>query len=361
MLESKKVLIIANSGRMLAQMLKKAGYDVVVIDCFSDTDTQALSLECIKVNSLALEHIKLAICILTSRYKLSFAIIGSGFERYFSSLKFLHQKLKVLGNPASVFSAVQNKAHFFSTLKQLKVPYPEVSFQMPEFNDDWLIKPMQGEGGLGIKKFERLREKNDTCYWQRFINGFPLSALFIANGSSFKICGFHKQQVVSINGDEFVFSGIISYPGLDSEIKAQLNGWVSSLVNEFGLIGLNSVDFILENNHCYVLEVNPRPSASMQLYDANLIRGHINSCLDKSLDIQISLKEYSGYQVVFAETNVVIKKNIQWPKWIVDRPQAGSLINTGMPICSIIARRGSEQQVLDELLLKQQIIKKLIN
>ncbi len=345
---------------MIAQMIVNAGYSVVVIDCFSDTDTQALALECIKVNSLALEHIKPAVSILTSRYKLSFAITGSGFERYLSSLKYLYQKLKVLGNPPNVFFSVQNKTHFFSTLKWLKISYPETSFQIPKLNEGWLVKPMKGEGGVGVKKFKGSNRNNNNCYWQRYINGIPLSALFIANGFSFIICGFHKQLVVSINDNEFIFSGLISYPELDGEIKMRLNNWVSSLVNEFGLIGLNSVDFILENNQCYVLEVNPRPSASMQLYDANLIIGHINSCLNKLLDITINLKEYCAYQIVFAETNLIIKKNIQWPKWTADIPHEGVLINTGMPICSIIARGKSEQQVLDKLLLKQQLVKKLI-
>lgn len=354
------IIIIANSGRMLAQMAKNSGYDVVVIDCFSDTDTQILSLECIKVDSLALDSIKPAVCHLASQYKRSFAIVGSGFERYFSSLKYLHQKLKVLGNTPSVFSAVQNKPDFFSTLKQLKIPYPESYFQVPELKNGWLVKPMQGEGGLGIKKFKSLSETHANCYWQRFISGIPLSVLFIANGSGFKICGFHQQNIASISDNEFVFSGVISQPELDEEIKIQLNHWVSSLVKEFGLIGLNSIDFILDSDQCYVLEINPRPSASMQLYDSNLVTGHINSCLYQSLDIDINIETYSAYQIVFAETKVVIKKEIKWPKWVVDRPQAESIINTGMPICSIIARSRSKRQGLDQMLLKQQIVKKLI-
>ena len=360
MLKNYHIVIIANSGRMIAQMAKKAGYNVIVIDCFSDADTQALTVECIKVDSLALEHIKPAVSILQSRFELLFAIIGSGFECYLPSLNYLHQKLKVLGNKPSVFSSVQNKRHFFSTLEQLKISFPETSFQRPELKDGWLVKPMEGEGGKGVKKFTGLMKKNEGYYWQRFINGVPLSVLFIANSTNFKVCGFHKQQVISINNSEFIFSEVISYPDISDEIKRQLNSWIFSLVKAFGLVGLNSVDFMLENNQCYVLEVNPRASASMQLYGSELIDGHINSCLDKLLDIKINLEEFSAYQIIFAETNLIITKNIQWPKWIADIPQEGLLINTGMPICSIIARGKSEQQVLDKLLLRQQLVQKLI-
>ena len=345
---------------MLAHMAKNAGYDVVVIDCFADTDTQAYSLECIRVKALSVNQIKPAVCLLKSKYTLTYAMYGSGFEHYFSSLEYLHQNIKVLGNTVDVFSSIQNKTYFFSKLKQLIIPFPDISFQAPEDDKGWLVKPMKGEGGLGIKKYLGLAEPLDSCYWQRFIKGISMSALFVADGSNFKMCGFHKQQVTSVSKSDFVFSGIISQPELNDEIKNQLNIWIASLVAEFGLKGLNSMDFILKNDRCYILEINPRPSASMQLYDEGLVERHIDSCLQKTLETIPNLKEYRAYQVVFAETDTIIKKEFQWLAWLVDRPQIGALIHTGYPICSIIARGKSEQQVLDKLLLKQQLVKQLL-
>ncbi|MCK5830547.1 MAG: ATP-grasp domain-containing protein [Methylococcales bacterium] len=341
-------------------MAKKAGYDVVVIDCFSDVDTQVDSLECIKVKTLSIKQIEPAFCLLNSRYKLAYAIYGSGFEFYSSSLKFLHQKIKVLGNTLEAYSAIQDKTFFFSKLKQLNIPFPDISFQAPEYNDGWLVKPMRGEGGLGIKKYKGLVESSETCYWQRFINGISMSVLFVSDGSSFEICGFHKQLITSVGEFDFIFSGIISQPELNDKVKSQLNVWIASLVTEFSLKGLNSIDFILKNDCCYILEINPRPSASMQLYNDGLIDKHMSSSLQNALGSISNLKEYRAYQVVFAETDTIINNDIQWPEWLVDRPHDGSLIHTGLPICSIIARDESEQQILDKLLLKQQLVKQLL-
>lgn len=342
---------------MLAQSAKNAGYRSIIIDCFADSDTQTLALECIKVETLALKHLATAIYNLKLNYTLTYAMYGSGFENHLDSLNFLHKNLNILGNTPDVFTKIQNKVFFFSKLIQLNIAFPETVFQAPETLDNWLVKPMQGEGGFGIKKYEGRQEQLNSCYWQKNIAGLSLSVLFITDGTNCTICGFHKQLLTK---GKFIFSGIISQPELFAEIKQQVSAWVANLVVEFGLKGLNSLDFILKKNRCYVLEINARPSASMQLYDDGLLSAHISSCIQGQWENTPVLKEYRAYQIVFAETDMLIKKNIKWPIWLIDRPQAGSFIHTGSPICSIIAHGKNEQYVLDKLLLKQRIITQLL-
>ena len=57
-----------------------------------------------------------------------------------------------------------------------------------------------------------------------------------------------------------------------------ITGWLKQLVPVFALKGLNSLDFIHADDCSYVLEINPRPSASMQLYDEDLLNRHIQAC-----------------------------------------------------------------------------------
>lgn len=351
------LLIVSHSGRMLAQLAKNAGFRTIVIDCFADSDTQTLAQACIKVETLAIEHLSIAIHKLKLKYTLTHAVYGSGFENYQDSLDFLHKNLTILGNTMAVFTAIQNKPLFFSTLKQFNIPYPETVFQAPESLDNWLVKPMQGEGGFGIKKYESLSERFDSCYWQKNIEGLSMSAIFIAEGTQYSICGFHK-QLDSDSG--FIFSGLISQPRLCPKIRHLVSDWIASLVLKFGLKGLNSIDFILKDSRCYVLEINARPSASMQLYNGGLFSAHIASCLSGHLEKTPVLEEYRAYQIVFAGTDIIINENIQWPLWLLDRPQEGSFIHTGRPICSIIAHGKNEQHVLDELQLRQRIVNQLL-
>ncbi len=345
---------------MLAQFAKKSGYSPVVIDCFSDTDTQALVQECIKVDSLALEFLRPAVLFLQNKYQLSHVVYGSGLECHMDSLAFLQKQLCILGNELDTFTAIQNKEAFFLNLERFGILHPEISFHSPAFTNGWLIKPMQGEGGLGIKKAREGVEKLDTFYYQRYIVGTPMSVLFIANGFQANIYGFQKLWVTAVGDNEFIFSGLINQLEINNELKNQIGQWITVLVKEFSLKGINSLDFILNNDGCFVLELNARPSASMQLYQNDLFSEHINSVLSATIEPTSTADSFHGFKIIFAETDIVIDENIRWPFEVTDIPEAGSIIYTGLPICSIIARGKSERHVLDQIQSKQQLIKKLL-
>ena len=356
-----KLLIVATSGRLLAQFSVNAGHKPLVIDRFSDSDTQELALECIKVNSLALEHVKTAFFTLKSHYTITHVIYGSGLERNLNTLKFLHQNLIVLGNTPDVFSAIQNKSYFFSRLNYLQIPYPEISFQAPDNVNDWLLKPMQGEGGLGITKYFGQSVKSGSYYWQKIIYGIPMSVLFITDGEKYIKFGFHKQLITSIENYDFVFSGVISQLEISKAISNTVSQWIGNLVSDFSLKGINSLDFIVKNDCCYALEVNARPSVSMQLYTDDLISEQIKCFMGEKLIPSRISDSFQAYKIIFSESDgLSIRKNTLWPEWVVDIPHADSFIHTGMPICSIIANGKNEQQVLENLQLKQQIISKLL-
>lgn len=358
--EIKNILIVANSGRMLAQLSRNIGLVPFVIDCFSDEDTRSLVLDCVKVNTLELKYVRKALSVLSHHNSISHVIYGSGLERYSSTIEFLHKNLIVFGNTLDVFLAIQNKTYFFSRLKNLGILFPDITFQVPEINDNWLVKPKQGEGGVGIKKYAGLPETTGSCYWQKFISGIPMSVLFVANGNEYKIIGFNKQYFTRIADGQFIFSGVISQPEINNNVAQTINLLLAALIPDFALKGINTLDFIVNNNCCYVLEVNARPSASMQLYQQDLLTRHINSLIDAQLQSFIVIKTYKAYKIVFAETEVFINDHIQWPLWVVDIPRSGSIIHTGMPICSIIADGKNEPQINSLLLNRQQYLKKLL-
>jgi len=357
----KNIVIVANSARMLAQSASKSGIRALVIDCFADFETQEMALESIKVDNLAVANVSVAISLLNKQYSIAYVVYGSGLECYQDTLKYLEQKFIVLGNSFDVFSLVQNKYSFFLRLNKLDIPYPEISFQAPKQKTDWLIKPLQGEGGIGIKRYAGDSNANGAFFWQQFCQGTPSSVLFIANETEYQIIGFHKQYVTQINEDEFVFSGLINQPKMNEVIVHQLNEMLQKLVPEFSLKGFNSVDFIVNDNKCYVLEINARPSASLNLYDFDFFSAQINSCLGKGLLNSVGfLKAYQAYQIIFAETDIIINKHLIWPSWVSDIPWEDSIINTGMPICSIIAGGKNEQQVEDLLLVRQKQLKNFL-
>ena len=163
-----KILVVAQSARMLVQLAVWAGYTSIAIDCFADTDTQALALESVKVDSLGLADIRIAVESIAELHGLTHVIYGSGFEEHMESLQFLQSQFVVLGNSAELMQRLQDKQDFFGQLEQLGICYPHSVFSAPSDDADWLIKSMRGEGGIGISVFP----KNDAAdsknvYWQR--------------------------------------------------------------------------------------------------------------------------------------------------------------------------------------------------
>jgi len=354
------ILIVANSGRLLAQLANNEGISCLVIDCFADSDTQQYALQSIAVDSLALINVKQALSCLKKQHHFSHIIYGSGLENQLPTLQYLEKNFTILGNSSSVFSTIQNKSNFFLQLKNFGIRHPEVSFYTPDKPHNWLIKPLKGEGGVGVKRYIESAEKLDDCYWQKYCEGFAKSVLFVANGEDYQIMGVHQQYISqSVYGD-FLFSGLINQLEINKELQQQLNDILTDLVPEFALKGINSLDFIESDGQCFVLEINPRPSASLNLYSSNLFSVHINIFLgDGELNSINRLSSCQAYKIIFAEEDMTLEHAIDWPGWVSDRPQKGAIIHTGMPICSIIADGQNERQVEDLLQARQQTLIKL--
>lgn len=351
-----EILIVANSGRMLAQASQALGLSVVVIDCFGDLDTHGYAKACFLVESLSLVHLTPMLEQATRDYTITKVIYGSGFESYPESLEWLAQRFTLLGNSPAVFNRMLDKQAFFTCLDQLAIPYPAVSFQPPDaLMGNWLTKPMQGQGGVGIKYYQPLTEPIAGHYWQRYQTGNPHSVLFLAVKGAVQVIGFNTQWCCELGQQAFVFEGIRTGSDLSQAQKALVIGWLQRLVMAFALQGLNSLDFICTDEGCYVMEINPRPSASMQLYSADWLGQFIQGCLgDMPLTTITTESVCRGYQVVFAVQPVLIPHGFAWPEWCVDRPKATTIIATTQPICSIIAHDPCWQQVMQLLQTRQQ-------
>ncbi|WAK03960.1 ATP-grasp domain-containing protein [Methylobacter sp. YRD-M1] len=351
------ILIIASSARMLTQAAKAAGLKPLVIDRFADQDTQAGAEAYRRVDSLSSTDITAAVEYFIERYGVAHAVYGSGFECCPDSLGYLEDRLTILGNRADAFAGIQHKQTFFACLNELNISCPDVSFSAPMSGKDWLIKPLQGAGGLGIQRWHAEDEPSEAVYWQRHVEGEPRSVLFLADGRNVQVIGFNRQWTVALDDRQaFVFSGIISDSQLPGEHKVQVTDWLRKLVPAFALKGLNSLDFIQAEGQIYVLEVNARPPASMQLYDQDLLYRHVRASQGELIDYPVMQTGCMGCQIVYASADLRIPKVFEWPSWCMDLPESGALIGAKQPICSIIAHAEKSQQVLEALSIRHQII-----
>lgn len=342
---------------MLAQTARNAGFKPLVIDLFGDLDTRVYAEHCLRIASLVKVDLQSAVEWLLANYVVEFAVYGSGFEQNIDSLAYLSEQMLVIGNQSEVFSRVQNKSAFFTLLQTLQIPHPEVAFGKPENATDWLIKPMRGQGGIGISRYSESDQITSDRYWQKYQQGEPHSVLFLADGKQCQIVGFNRQWSIALNAkDEFIFSGVLNDTDLTTEHKTQLALWSAQLVAELSLKGLNSLDFIYDGQNCYVLEINPRPPASMQLYEADLFYRHLKACKGVLLAADLTQLGVTGLQIIYAKCNLQIPHGFPWPEGTYDIPEAGSIIGAEQPICSMIAHQQDSASVMMLLTRQQEFI-----
>lgn len=357
---SAPILIIANSARMLVQMAVADGFRVLVIDTYADVDTRLLALVCLKVDSLDWCDLEPALEQLSLLQPFTTVVYGSGFEQHQASLAKLEQRWQIIGNRYEVFTRLQDKAAFFTQLAKLGIPYPETQFGLPDKSDDWLYKPLHTQGGLGIRFASPQAQYAEAGYWQRYISGFPMSVTFLACAGQVSILGFNHSWTQAIAGQAFLFAGIASHAAIAQGVEMAITRSLNKLATVYNLQGLGSLDFILADQHYYVLEINARPPASAQLYGNGLFSGHFEASLGLCPEELAVSSLPAAYQIIYAPGEIRIPLRMVWPTWTYDIPENGAIISKGHPICSIIASENSAEQVSHQLLERHQFIKKTL-
>ncbi|TPQ25528.1 ATP-grasp domain-containing protein [Methylomonas koyamae] len=356
----KCLLAIAKSARMLTRMCTDIGCEVVAIDCYADADTLDMARQVYQTTSLAWNHVSEAVHAALREHAIDGVIYGSGFEAHPETLTHLQGHKCVFGNSAEVFQNTQNKPYFFEMLDKLGISYPAVDFAAKSPGDGWIFKPWHSHGGIGISRNQA--SAGVDGYWQRFIDGQAMSVLFAAHAQHIEVIGFNRQWCVEPSpGHGFVFGGISSQAELPATTRHQVTEAANKLAAAYRLRGLNTLDFMLDAKGIHLLEINPRISASAQLYGKELLLRHLATIFE-SADIcagKIST-EPRAYQTIYATKPQKIESHVIWPDWAVDRPVAGSIVGVGQPICSIIAGGKNSRQVAEQLEQRQAILQTLL-
>ncbi|WP_170164870.1 ATP-grasp domain-containing protein [Thiocapsa rosea] len=356
--------MIANSARALAESAVRGGYGVRVLDAFCDEDTRALA-PCIRIGMLGQgldpEHLTAEIARLPLLDQGAGIVFGAGLEASPSVLSGLTGTLRLFGNDPEVLALVGTPKAFFALLDDLEVDYPESRWDPPDADDPmpWLIKMPGGCGGLGVRPWRvGDRPPGDPHYFQRFLAGRLMSLLFIADGEILAVIGYNRLLVESSDPDlPFLYGGAITQTAPDEAARSSIERAAATLVGALGLRGVNNLDFILHDGRPFLLELNPRPSATLALYEGSCEGGwighHIRACLGTLPDVAPgSGIDVSGQQVIYAPHDLRIPSGLCWPDWCRDRPVAGSQVDRGAPLCTVMASGPSDAEVEVQLSLR---------
>jgi predicted ATP-grasp superfamily ATP-dependent carboligase len=218
---------------------------------------------------------------------------------------------------------------------------------------------------LGID-FDSTASRTTDVYWQRFIPGVPISAFYIADDRNCQLIGTARQWVgwPEYSVGPFQFCGAIVPARISAAIRSDLELIGTRFAELAGLRGLLGIDLIQQDGRVTVVEINPRPTATMELYErifdrsfledhANVFRGIERPRIIPSGELRSAAKMIL-YAPQSGETPALefwneLNENSIFPS-VADHPDGGQSLEIGQPVCTILADGIGETVVLDSLL-----------
>jgi len=339
------LIVVAQSARALASSARDAGYAPLTIDLFGDLDTRAASVGTIVVEGAIDEGfdrraLARAIDSLIAAHRPLGLVYGSGFEREPDTIASFSEKIRVFGNDAATVARSKDPVELAALCRSLGVAHPEVATRPPAAAAGWLSKLRGGAGGSHIRPAGAEGDMEGGQYFQRRVEGEPVSALFLADGAAVELVGFSAQWTSPADGAPFRYGGAAGPAEIEPTAERAILSAIAGLTGALNLKGLNSADFLVAGEGVTLLELNPRPGATLDVFDRDddpLIARHIAACEGRSASRARVCREVRAAEIVYAPEDIVVKADRDWPDFIADRSPSGTRIAAGGPLCTVVA------------------------
>ncbi len=349
------VLVAAISGRALAESARRGGYRPLVVDFFGDQDTVAAAQAHVRMDGsftrgfgeaelmAMLEH-------LAAQHPPVGIVCGTGFEDRPQMLTRLARRWRLYGNGAALVTQVKDPDFFAAVCRSCGVPFPEISLQPPD-RAGFVAKRRGGSGGAHVADHvadHAVSAARDDVYFQARVPGRPVSALLLANGVSAIVLGLSAQWASPTAGQPFRYGGAVQPAAVPPGMAARLEAAARRLAAAVSLTGLNSVDFLVDGDDFWAIEINPRPGATLDIFEigsgqgASLFALHMAACAGHLIDAVPKRAGSSASAVCYATHGIRTPRQFKWPEWCADRPNGDLAIKAGEPLCTVHAAAATE-------------------
>jgi predicted ATP-grasp superfamily ATP-dependent carboligase len=211
--------------------------------------------------------------------------------------------------------------------------------------------------------------REETCF-QRYIEGQPAAAVFAVFADRSLLLGATKQLVGSEHDHRWRYRGSVSLPSIDLTLTAQFRKIGDALTRDFQLRGLVGVDLVIAQDRAWVVEINPRYSASVEVVEmANRLEAiplHIAACTNGDA-MQNALKPQADPGLAHAKAIMYAPRDVTispaFFEWAMERtgakrlspdladiPSACEHIMAGSPVLTVFAAGDDCERLLSERL-----------
>jgi uncharacterized protein len=365
-----KLLIVGASARAAAMSAVRAGLSPWCSDLFADLDLRAIVPDVVRC---PVDQYPSAFeAILRSAPEAPWIYTG-GLENHPSLIRTMARIRPLWGNGPEVLALARSPFAIERVLRDAGLPALEThtgDAALPG-GARWLRKPLGGSAGNGIAFAQNARHAtSDRHCFQRYVEGVPMSAVFVRAGGRVEMLGITEQLIGTrwLNAPPFRYAGNIGpieLPRAARDTVAKL-GNVTGLA--CGLLGLFGIDFVLAGDTPWMVEVNPRYPASVEVLEIatglNALALH-RKAFDSDVPSPVPEEASSlvcGKAIVYAAERLRMPNHTfddllsrgllradARPGKLADVPMPGSVIEAGWPILTIFAEGSSRAECAKEL------------
>ena len=383
-----KLLLIGIDTRSMLNSALKLDYDIYSASYFSTSDTPQ-----IKNQKIILKESEDESCGVFEEEFNSKTIIDMS-QDYIDEVDYIipisgvspsdfskKDQKKILGN--TDVTNVENKFEFYKKIKDefltpmtFHITDIDEAFEINENYTDtqFILKPLQGSGGYNVNLLNNdtnIELNNIEFIMQEHISGINLSSSVLAkrnwtktitNSRLLTMNDFEKKNDFRYVGNilpltsESIMSKIKNINHITEEMKTTSQ----NLVEKFNLTGSNGVDYILNENGLYVIEINPRIQGTFECveksFGINMLDAHIRTCIGENFEMP-KAKYYSFKKIIYSPTRMKYADlNLDN---IYDLPHIGSITEKDEPLLTIIDKDTDFKKLFKKVEITSEIVNKL--
>ena len=328
------VAVVGASARAAAFSLLRLGMRVVAADCFADADLCQVCPTS-KIDSYPSGFLDWFHTIDCDCW-----IYTGGLENHAALIDQMARIRPLWGNDGNTIRSVRDPLHLQATLRDEGFLFPEtvaMSSGLPD-TGSWLGKTGQGSGGAGVATLGTAK------FCQRRILGTPLAAVY----RDHRLLGVTQQLIGEswTGAREFQYCGSVGPWPLPSSMRQYLEEFGHFLSEEYSLRGWYGVDLIQNENGLWVIEVNPRYTASMEIVES--MNENEGQMVGKAI---LFAKEPVQVDADLSQSLLKEASQASPPPW-ADIPQPETRIQNGHPMLTLFAKDTSHEAVVTQLRMK---------
>ena len=195
-----------------------------------------------------------------------------------------------------------------------------------------------------------------------------MSVTFLADGERAWLLGFNGLLTAMHGEAAFRYRGAVGSIAVAPPLCARTQSCLDRLVRATGLRGLAGVDFVLADCGPIAIEINPRPTATFELYDDDFPDGLVHWHLSSFARPVPELADRVGREraacralgIVYADQPVRIPADPGFADWCRDLPCGETTIAAGDPVLSVFAEAETAQQAERQLDARTRAVRELL-